>query len=348
MSFIDQAKFYVKGGDGGNGCVSFRREKYVPKGGPNGGDGGRGGSVIIRATAAQQSLIDFKYRSHFKAQRGGHGQGKDKHGAKGADLVVEVPMGSVIKDAESEEIIIDLTDEGQEYVAARGGKGGLGNPHFASGSNRTPRLATDGKPGEERWLKIELKLIADIGLVGLPNAGKSSLLAKLSAANPKIADYPFTTLEPQLGVLRDKFSDAYIIADIPGLIEDAHKGVGLGHEFLKHIERTSIILHVIDISDDEHRYNHQVIDRELRQYRESLSDRIKITVLNKIDLVDPEMVLEIAAEYRGDGLELIYISALTGEGLPKLRARLIAMMEEINQASDEADAEDGGELDNDR
>lgn len=348
MSFIDQAKFYVKGGDGGNGCVSFRREKYVPKGGPNGGDGGRGGSVIIRATAAQQSLIDFKYRSHFKAQRGGHGQGKDKHGAKGADLVVEVPMGSVIKDAESEETIIDLTDEGQEYVAARGGKGGLGNPHFASGSNRTPRLATDGKPGEERWLRIELKLIADIGLVGLPNAGKSSLLAKLSAANPKIADYPFTTLEPQLGVLRDKFSDAYIIADIPGLIEDAHKGVGLGHEFLKHIERTSIILHVVDISDDEHRYNHRVIDRELRQYRESLSDRIKITVLNKIDLVDPEMVLEIAAEYRGDGLELIYISALTGEGLAKLRARLITMMEEINQASDEADAEDGGEVDNDR
>lgn len=348
MSFIDQAKFYVKGGDGGNGCVSFRREKYVPKGGPNGGDGGRGGSVIIRATAAQQSLIDFKYRSHFKAQRGGHGQGKDKHGAKGADLVVEVPMGSVIKDAESEETIIDLTDEGQEYVAARGGKGGLGNPHFASGSNRTPRLATDGKLGEERWLRIELKLIADIGLVGLPNAGKSSLLAKLSAANPKIADYPFTTLEPQLGVLRDKFSDAYIIADIPGLIEDAHKGVGLGHEFLKHIERTSIILHVVDISDDEHRYNHRVIDRELRQYRESLSDRIKITVLNKIDLVDPEMVLEIAAEYRGDGLELIYISALTGEGLAKLRARLITMMEEINQASDEADAEDGGEVDNDR
>lgn len=334
MSFVDEAKFYVKGGDGGNGCVSFRREKYVPKGGPNGGDGGRGGSVYIRATKKIQSLIDFKYRSHFKAGRGGHGQGKDKHGAKGSSLVIEVPTGSVIKDVDSGEILVDLTDEGQQYLAAGGGKGGLGNTHFASGSNRTPRIATDGRPGAERWLKIELKLIADIGLVGLPNAGKSSLLSNLSAANPKIGDYPFTTLEPQLGILRDKYSNPYIIADIPGLIEDAHKGVGLGHSFLKHIERTSIILHVVDISEDDHRHNYLVLENELKKYKEGLSDRVKVIALNKTDLVDPDMVLEIEAEYRKSGREAMSVSALSGSGIANLRLKLIEMMESLEQETD--------------
>jgi len=334
MSFVDEAKFYVKGGDGGNGCVSFRREKYVPKGGPNGGDGGRGGSVYIRATKKIQSLIDFKYRSHFKAGRGGHGQGKDKHGAKGSSLVIEVPTGSVIKDVDSGEILVDLTDEGQEYLAAGGGKGGLGNTHFASGSNRTPRIATDGRLGAERWLKIELKLIADIGLVGLPNAGKSSLLSNLSAANPKIGDYPFTTLEPQLGILRDKYSNPYIIADIPGLIEDAHKGVGLGHSFLKHIERTSIILHVIDISEDDHRHNYLVLENELKKYKDGLSDRVKVIALNKTDLVDPDMVLEIEAEYRKSGIEAMSVSALSGSGIANLRLKLIEMMEDLEQETD--------------
>ncbi len=334
MSFVDEAKFYVKGGDGGNGCVSFRREKYVPKGGPNGGDGGRGGSVYIRATKKIQSLIDFKYRSHFKAGRGGHGQGKDKHGAKGSSLVIEVPTGSVIKDVDSGQILVDLTDEGQEYLAAGGGKGGLGNTHFASGSNRTPRIATDGRLGAERWLKIELKLIADIGLVGLPNAGKSSLLSNLSAANPKIGDYPFTTLEPQLGILRDKYSNPYIIADIPGLIEDAHKGVGLGHSFLKHIERTSIILHVIDISEDDHRHNYLVLENELKKYKDGLSDRVKVIALNKTDLVDPDMVLEIEAEYRKSGIEAMSVSALSGSGIANLRLKLIEMMEDLEQETD--------------
>ncbi len=334
MSFVDEAKFYVKGGDGGNGCVSFRREKYVPKGGPNGGDGGRGGSVYIRATKKIQSLIDFKYRSHFKAGRGGHGQGKDKHGAKGSSLVIEVPTGSVIKDVDSGEILVDLTDEGQQYLAAGGGKGGLGNTHFASGSNRTPRIATDGRPGAERWLKIELKLIADIGLVGLPNAGKSSLLSNLSAANPKIGDYPFTTLEPQLGILRDKYSNPYIIADIPGLIEDAHKGVGLGHSFLKHIERTSIILHVVDISEDDHRHNYLVLENELKKYKDGLSDRVKVIALNKTDLVDPDMVLEIEAEYRKSGREAMSVSALSGSGIANLRLKLIEMMESLEQETD--------------
>lgn len=334
MSFVDEAKFYVKGGDGGNGCVSFRREKYVPKGGPNGGDGGRGGSVYIRATKKIQSLIDFKYRSHFKAGRGGHGQGKDKHGAKGSSLVIEVPTGSVIKDVDSGEILVDLTDEGQQYLAAGGGRGGLGNTHFASGSNRTPRIATDGRPGAERWLKIELKLIADIGLVGLPNAGKSSLLSNLSAANPKIGDYPFTTLEPQLGILRDKYSNPYIIADIPGLIEDAHKGVGLGHSFLKHIERTSIILHVVDISEDDHRHNYLVLENELKKYKDGLSDRVKVIALNKTDLVDPDMVLEIEAEYRKSGREAMSVSALSGSGIANLRLKLIEMMESLEQETD--------------
>lgn len=329
MSFVDEAKFYVKGGDGGNGCVSFRREKYVPKGGPNGGDGGRGGNVVIKATDRLQSLIDFKFKSHFKAERGCHGQGQDKHGAKGSDLVVEVPTGSILKDAESEEMFVDLADHDQEFVVAYGGKGGLGNSHFASGSNRTPRFATDGKLGEERWLKIELKLIADIGLVGLPNAGKSSLLAKLSAANPKIGDYPFTTLEPQLGVLKEKYSNPYIIADIPGLIEDAHKGVGLGHAFLKHIERTSIILHIVDISEDKHKTNHTTLENELVKYKQSLTDRIKIVVLNKTDLVDAEMVEEISKEYEINGMKVITVSAMTGAGIDKLRSLVIETMEDI-------------------
>lgn len=331
MSFVDEAKFYVKAGDGGNGCISFRREKYVPKGGPNGGDGGRGGSVTIKATDRLQSLIDFKFRSHFKAGRGGHGQGKDKHGAKGTDLIIDVPTGSVIKDAETGEILIDLTADGQQYLAARGGKGGLGNAHFASGANRTPRIATDGRNGQERWLRIELKLIADIGLVGLPNAGKSSLLASLSAANPKIGDYPFTTLEPQLGVLKEKYSRPYIIADIPGLIEGAHRGVGLGDAFLKHIERTSIILHVVDISDDNHRNNFQILENELRRYKKGLTDRIKITVLNKTDLVDPDMAAEFRAEYQSDGVEAITVSALTSDGTDRLRSALIDHMAEIER-----------------
>ncbi len=331
MSFVDEAKFYVKAGDGGNGCISFRREKYVPKGGPNGGDGGKGGSVIIKATERLQSLIDFKFRSHFKAGRGRHGQGKDKHGAKGDDLIVEVPTGSVIKDADSLTVLVDLVDDGQEFLAARGGKGGLGNAHFASGANRTPRIATDGKAGQERWLRIELKLIADIGLVGLPNAGKSSLLASLSAANPKVGDYPFTTLEPQLGVLQGTYTRPYIIADIPGLIEGAHHGVGLGDAFLKHIERTSIILHVVDVSDDNHRSHFQVIEKELYHYNEELVERIKIVVLNKTDMVDPEMVDEFVCQYRGDGVIPVAVSALTGDGVDRLKDVLFDLMEKFDR-----------------
>jgi GTP-binding protein len=329
MSFVDRSKFFVKAGDGGNGCVSFRREKYVPKGGPNGGDGGRGGNVIIQSSRHLHSLIDFKFRSHFKAKRGEHGQGSDKHGAKGKGFTLKVPVGSIIRDAETGEVLADFTENEQEFLAAKGGKGGLGNSHFASASNRTPRTATKGKSGGEGWLNIELKLIADVGLVGLPNAGKSSLLSKLSAANPKISDYPFTTLEPQLGVLHFQYHPPYIIADIPGLIEGAHEGTGLGHYFLKHIERTSVIIHIVDISSDNHLDNYRIIETELRKYQQNLLDRIKIIVLNKTDLVDPEMVVEIGDEFRLQGIEVIPVSALTGEGIDVLKQYLVTILEDI-------------------
>ncbi|WP_457576546.1 GTPase ObgE [Desulfomarina sp.] len=322
MGFIDEAKFFVKAGDGGNGCVSFRREKFVPKGGPNGGDGGRGGSVIIRAANSVNSLIDFRYRSHFKAERGSNGQGKDMHGRKGKDCIIVVPVGSIIRDSETDEIIKDLTEDGEEFLVASGGKGGFGNPHFASGSNRTPRIATKGKPGEEKWLKIELKLIADIGLVGLPNAGKSTLLSKLSAANPKIASYPFTTLEPQLGVIHFKYHESCIIADIPGLVEGAHQGVGLGHKFLRHIERTRIILHIVDMADERCRENFVTIENELNYYKEELANRTKVIVLNKCDLVDNQRQKELREHFVDKNLNVIVLSCVSGYGIDNLVEKL--------------------------
>ncbi len=343
MSFVDEAKFYVKGGDGGNGCVSFRREKYVPKGGPNGGDGGKGGDVIITSSKSKTSLIDFRYKSHFKAERGMHGQGKDMHGRKGKNFVMEVPAGSLIKDAETDEILIDLVDDNQDFIAAQGGDGGLGNAHFASGANRTPRFATKGKNGEERWLKIELKLIADVGLVGLPNAGKSSLLSKLSAANPKVADYPFTTLEPQLGVLKFKYHEPYIIADIPGIIEGAHQGAGLGLSFLKHIERTRILLHLVDISVDDHFDQFIATEKELSAYKEDLMNRVRIIVLNKIDLVDPDMVSEIALDYRKFGLPTVTVSAMTGEGINPLKNELSETLDKIMEPDGTREEEQPGD-----
>ncbi|PHR29358.1 MAG: GTPase ObgE [Desulfotalea sp.] len=327
MAFIDEAKFFVKAGDGGNGCVSFRREKYVPKGGPNGGDGGRGGDVVITAKASLNSLIDFRYRSHFKAERGDHGKGKDMHGRKGKHCYVEVPVGSIIKNIETGEVVIDLSEEGESFLIAEGGHGGLGNPHFSSGTNRTPRIATSGKAGEEMWLKIELKLIADIGLVGLPNAGKSTLLSKLSAANPKIAPYPFTTLEPQLGVLQYKYYNPCIIADIPGLVKGAHEGVGLGHKFLKHIERTSVLLHVVDASDEEALENYVIISNELALYKKELADRTHIVLLNKIDIVESETLEELKLYFAQKDITVLCISAETEEGLDPLKEAIFELIE---------------------
>ena len=333
MAFIDEVKFYVKAGDGGNGCVSFRREKYVPRGGPNGGDGGNGGSVYLEADERKASLLDFRYASHFKAERGHNGSGQDKHGRKGKDYVIKVPLGSVVKDAETGEVLADLTEPEASFIAANGGKGGLGNARFATSTNRAPRKATPGKPGEEHWLKIELKLLADVGLIGLPNAGKSTLLSRLSAANPKVAPYPFTTLEPQLGVLHLQFRDSCIIADIPGLIEGAHEGVGLGHRFLKHIERTSILLHVIDCSTDGEQplSDFRTLEKELEAYNKELLSRRYVIVLNKIDLIDQQRVLELQNHFQSEGLQAISISAMTGKGIPSLKKMLEDILDEAGE-----------------
>jgi GTP-binding protein len=333
MAFIDEAKFFVKAGDGGNGCVSFRREKYVPKGGPNGGDGGKGGDVIIRAKSSLQSLIDFRYRSHFKAERGGHGKGKDMHGRGGKNCIVEVPVGSIIRNVDSDTVLIDLDSDGDTYVIAKGGDGGLGNPHFSSGTNRTPRIATSGKTGDEHWLKIDLKLIADIGLVGMPNAGKSTLLSRLSAANPKIAAYPFTTLEPQLGVLQFKYNDPCIIADIPGLVEGAHNGVGLGHKFLRHVERTSILLHIIDAADENAKDNYAIIANELLAYKEELAGRTQILVLNKLDLIDALKVSELVSFFKPLCNAVHCISGQTGLGIEQLKEKIAEILDDIEIAN---------------
>ncbi|MFC1827570.1 GTPase ObgE [Thermodesulfobacteriota bacterium] len=331
MAFIDEAKFFVKGGDGGKGCVSFRREKFVPKGGPDGGDGGDGGDVIINASKRLGSLIDFQYRSHFIAERGIHGQGKKKHGRNGADCIVNVPVGSLIKDAETDEVIADLVEDGQNIIVAKGGEGGGGNPHFSSSTNRSPRFAGKGKPGVERWLRIELKLLADIGLVGLPNAGKSTLLSTLSAAQPKIASYPFTTLEPHLGVMQLDHHAPLIIADIPGLIEGAHKGAGLGHKFLKHIERTKILLHIIDASKtiDEIIEDHQTIEQELSRYNETLLNRRKLIVLNKKDLLeDKSQFKKLVNIFKRKDISVLAISALTGSGIDALKKYVVETLED--------------------
>jgi GTP-binding protein len=330
MAFVDEAKFYVKAGDGGNGCVSFRREKYVPKGGPDGGDGGRGGSVFLEASANLTSLLDFKYRSHFKADSGKSGLGRCKHGRKGEDRTILVPRGSIIKNAETGEVLVDLDQDGARFLAAKGGEGGRGNVHFATAQNRAPRQASKGKAGDEFWLTIELKLVADIGFVGLPNAGKSTLLSRLSAANPKIAPYPFTTLEPQLGVLQFGFREPCVLADIPGLIAGAHEGAGLGHKFLRHIERTRVLLHVIDASEpgEQPFANFRVLENELKQYSAELVGRRQLILLNKTDLLTAEELHELQVRFAEAGWETLTASALTGQGLGELRDRLAAILDE--------------------
>ncbi len=330
MGFVDEVKFFVKAGDGGNGCVSFRREKFVPRGGPNGGDGGRGGSVFLEADPRKHSLIDFRYRSHFKAQRGGNGQGSDKHGRSGKDCVIAIPAGSVVKDAETGQVLVDLIEAGQRFTAAQGGKGGFGNARFATSTNRAPRKATPGTAGEEYWLIVELKLLADVGLIGLPNAGKSTLLSRLSAANPKVAPYPFTTLEPQLGVLQFKFMDPCIIADIPGLIEGASEGVGLGHQFLRHVERTTILLHIIDAANEEDQpfADYQILVRELEAYNEELRDRTHLIVLNKIDCIDADRLQEVKTMFTDRGMRVLAVSAKEKTGIDSLKEYLADILEE--------------------
>jgi GTP-binding protein len=322
----DHTKIYVKAGNGGDGSIHFRREKYVPFGGPDGGDGGRGGSIYIEATSNMNTLIDYRYRQHFKAGSGGHGGGQKKHGAKGEDLVLRVPRGTVIRDAETNELIADLVDDGQRVMVARGGRGGLGNVHFATATHQAPREAQKGEPGEERWLLLELRLIADVGLVGYPNAGKSTLLSVVSAARPKIADYPFTTLSPNLGVVTigqrgsgDELE--FVLADIPGLIEGAAQGVGLGSEFLRHIQRTRLLIHMLDgasIGRDPWQ-DFQAINQELREYDEHLATRPQIVVLNKMDLPEAqERWPALKAKAEAAGYPVFAISAVTHQGVAEL------------------------------
>jgi len=318
--FIDRAIITVKGGDGGNGCVSFRREKYVPKGGPDGGDGGNGGDVILVADENLSTLLDFQYRRHFRAQRGSHGEGGHRHGRRGGTLVVPVPVGTVVKDADTGAVLADLVHHGQRVVAARGGRGGRGNARFATPTRRAPRQAEAGQPGEARRVELELRLIADAGLVGFPNAGKSTLLSRVSAARPKIADYPFTTTEPCLGVVGVADGRSFVLADIPGLIEGAHLGAGLGHVFLRHIARTRVLIHLIDLAAGRDPVcDLQTVNRELRLYDESLKDRPMLVALNKID--DPAARARAAAASEAIsalGFRVFSISAATGEGVDAL------------------------------
>ena len=322
MQFIDEVKIDVKAGDGGAGCVSFRREKFIPMGGPDGGDGGRGGNVVIEVSPSISTLLDLRHRPHLKAGRGGHGMGKNRHGANGKDLLIYVPAGTIIKDYETGEILADLTEAGEKVVLLKGGRGGQGNARFATSTNKAPKFAQPGEPGDERRLKLELKLLADVGLFGFPSVGKSSFIARVSAARPKIADYPFTTLTPNLGVVYYKNYRSFVVADIPGLIEGAHQGAGLGHRFLKHVERTDLLLHFIDLSHGPERdpiREYEALNRELVLFNEEMANKRQIVVVNKIDLPDvKDRLPEILPYFTSRDIRVFPISAVTGEGVETL------------------------------
>ena len=327
--FYDQAKIYVKGGDGGAGAVAFRREKYVPEGGPSGGDGGRGGNIIFVGDEGLRTLVDFRYQRHYKGDRGDHGQAKNMSGRSGEDSILRIPVGTVVLDDASGELIADITEHGQRVVVAAGGRGGRGNARFMSNTNKAPTLAENGEPGVERWLRLELKLLADVGLVGFPNVGKSTIISKVSAAKPKIADYHFTTLIPNLGVVDLEDGQSFVMADIPGLIEGAHTGAGLGHEFLRHTERTRLILHVLDISGSEERdplEDLRIIQEELRLYSSELAVRPVIIVANKMDIPGAEEHLQRLKEAVEESQEVFSVSAATGEGLQALIYRIAQLL----------------------
>ncbi|HEY3314044.1 MAG TPA: GTPase ObgE [Bacillota bacterium] len=331
--FVDKAKVYVKGGSGGNGVTSFRREKFIPEGGPDGGDGGRGGDVVFAVDPGLRTLLDFRYQRHFKAERGEHGQGSNRSGKSGRDLEVGVPPGTNVIDADSGEFVADLTEPGQRVIVANGGRGGRGNQHFANPVNQAPRFSEKGEPGQERWVLLELKLLADIGLVGYPNVGKSTILSKVTAARPKIADYPFTTLEPNLGVVSIPGGGSFVLADIPGLIEGAHQGVGLGHEFLRHVERTRVLIHVLDLARPGGAgawADYLAINKELTLYDPKLGEKRQLVAVNKVDLPETRDLLpEVTAGFRQRGIEVFPISAATGQGLEPLMARAAAELERL-------------------
>jgi GTP-binding protein len=328
--FYDQVDIYVKAGDGGDGCVAFRREKYVPFGGPAGGDGGKGGDVLLAVDTHLNTLYRFSRRRHFKAENGQHGRGKNQHGAAGADVRVPVPPGTVVYDADSGDLLGDLTEPEQELIMARGGRGGRGNARFATSTNQAPRVAEHGQPGEERNLRLELKLLADVGLVGVPNAGKSTLLAAVTGARPKIAPYPFTTLQPNLGVVVLDNDTEFVLADIPGLIEGASEGKGLGHEFLRHIERTRVLIHLLDGLSADPLADFTAINRELEAFGHDLAEKPQLVVLNKLD--EPQVRKrwpQIEKELKSRGLEPMAISALAREGARELLYRAAQVLTEL-------------------
>lgn len=332
MQFIDLAEIEVEAGKGGDGIVAFRREKYVPAGGPSGGNGGRGGSVILVATDRLQTLLDFKYASHFRAENGKRGGPNNCTGADGRDRIIEVPCGTVVYDADTDELLVDLVENGQQFCAAKGGKGGLGNRHFLSNQNRAPEYALPGLPGERRRLRLELKLLAEVGIIGVPNAGKSTLIAALSSAHPKIADYPFTTLVPNLGVVRKPTGDGTVFADIPGLIAGAHEGVGLGHEFLRHIERTRLLLHLVDLTAADPIADYQTIQQELEAYGRGLVNRPQIIALNKADAVDEEIANTVKGQLtRLTSDPIFIISAAARIGLDGLLNAVWAGLEKDSE-----------------
>jgi GTP-binding protein len=333
MKFVDEAKIYIKAGHGGRGCVSFRREKFVPRGGPDGGDGGKGGDVIFRAAKSHHTLLDLKYQQHQIAKNGGHGSGNHRTGRSAEDLEVVVPVGTIIKNFETGEVLADLSKLGQTFIVARGGIGGKGNAHFTTSTHQAPRFAQEGMEGEEFTLKLELKLLADVGILGFPNAGKSTFISRVSAAKPKIADYPFTTLTPHLGVVKYSNSKSFVLADIPGLISGAHDGSGMGIQFLKHVERTSLLFHIIDISMEPNANawsNFTTINEELGHYNPELLGKPQIVALNKIDLpyVRENAKKEVAL-FKKKGIILHLFSAVTGEGIQEILNQIIEI---LNQA----------------
>jgi GTP-binding protein len=329
VKFIDEAMITVQSGHGGKGCVSFRREKFIPRGGPDGGDGGKGGDIILITTSRKRTLYHFKYQKHFKAENGAHGQGKQKTGKNGQNLTIELPPGTLVIDADTGLLIKDLVDTDETFVILKGGRGGQGNTKFKTSTHRTPRFAQPGEPGETRTLKLELKLLADVGIIGLPNAGKSTLIAAISSARPKIADYPFTTLTPSLGVVQTNWAEPFVVADIPGLIKGAHQGTGLGIKFLRHIERTRILIHLIDVSSidpDDPLHQYHTINQELVMYDEKLVKKPQIVVLNKLDLPGVRKAAEIFQSALKDK-KVLLISALSGQGLEQLKSQIVHLLD---------------------
>lgn len=329
MQFIDKVKIKISSGKGGNGIIAWRREKFVDKGGPAGGDGGNGGSIYLIADEGLSTLMDFTYKTVFKAENGENGFKKSMHGKSAKDLFIKVPIGTIVKDIKTGNIIADLTEHEQKVLIAKGGKGGRGNTHFCTAQNRAPQYCEPGEPGIERNLILELKLIADVGLLGMPNAGKSTFISRVSSAKPKIADYPFTTIIPNLGVVKKHNGDGYVIADIPGLIEGASDGVGLGHDFLRHVERCRFLLHIIDGTEENALNNYKIINNELEKYSHKLAQLHQIVAINKIDSIDKEKLEKLKKEFKNSGIDVFCISAVTGEGLEALKNELESKIDTI-------------------